>query len=134
MYDGDSFYTLTGIGRIGLVALSVTATALLIWVLISSTRRMTWPIRVIVALLLFFAFVWLSPQLYYTYYMTLFDGLPWQIVVKDPPSANYLFKLLTFRGPANLSAHSLGTMGWVLIAAALITRRVGSAPPKDDPV
>lgn len=123
MYDGDSFYTLTAIGRTGLVILSITLTAALLWLASMLMKRLSLPFRVVVALILFFAFVWLSPQIYYTYYMTLFDGLPWQIVVKDPPSLRRLFGLLTFSGQANLSAHSQGVLGWLLLALALFLRK-----------
>lgn len=118
MYDGDSFYTLTGIGRTGLVILSVTMALALLWLAMKLTRRLILPLRIVVAALLFFAFVWLSPQVYYTYYMTLFDGLPWQVVVKDPPNWRRLFGLMTFDGEANLSAHSQGGLGWLLLGVA----------------
>ena len=78
------------------------------------TKRLVLPLRIAVAALLFFAFVWLSPQVYYTYYMTLFDGLPWQVVVKDPPSWRRLLGLMSFGGQVNLSAHSQGVLGWLL--------------------
>ncbi len=123
MYDGDSFYTLTGLGRIGLVILSVTMTLILLWVAAMLMKRLPLPFRIIVAAVFFFGFVWLSPQIYYTYYMTLFEGLPWQIVVKDPPSLNRLYKLMTFRGHATLSAHSQGILGWLFLAVALLTRK-----------
>jgi len=99
MYDGDSFYTLTWIGRIGLVILSVTMTLAVLWLAMKLMKRVFWPFRVAIAVFFFFLWVWLSPQAYYTYYMTLFEGLPWQVVVKNPPSVNYLSKLLTFTGP-----------------------------------
>jgi len=123
MYEGDSFYTLTWIGRVGLVMLSVAMTLLLLWLAWALMKRMPLPFGILLALVLFFGFVWLSPQIYYTYYMTLFEGLPWQIVVKSPPSANTLFKLLTFRGPANLSAHSQGVLGWLLLVMSLWARK-----------
>ena len=115
MYDGDSFYTLSGLGRIGLVILSVTITFALLWLAMKLTKRLILPLRILVAAVLFFAFVWLSPQVYYTYYMTLFEGLPWQAVVKDPPSWRRLIGLMTFSGQANLSAHSQGVLGWLLL-------------------
>ncbi len=123
MYDGDSFYTLTWIGRTGLVVLSVAMTLTVLWLAMKLMGRLSWPFRVVLALVLLFAWVWLSPQVYYTYYMTLFEGLPWQIVIKDPPSLNRLFKLLTFGGQANLSAHSQGVLGWLLLALAAFVRK-----------
>jgi len=128
MYDGDSFYTLTWIGRIGLVILSVTMTLAVLWLATSLMKRVAWPVRLTIALVLFFAWVWLSPQVYYTYYMTLFEGLPWQIVVKDPPGVGHLLGMLSFTGAANLSAHSQGVLGWLLLVlTALVRRKVASA-------
>lgn len=118
MYEGDSFYTLSAIGQVGLVLLSATLTAILLWFVVM-VRWLRLPLRLGLAALLFFGFVWLSPQVYYTYYMALFEGLPWQVVIKDKPSAQALWKLLTFQGKATLSAHSQGVVGWVLIAIAV---------------
>ena len=74
-----------------------------------------------VATILFFGFVWLSPQVYYTYYMTLFDGLPWQVVVKEPPSWRHLYGLMTFGGQTNLSAHSQGILGWLFLGVSVFS-------------
>jgi len=134
MYEGDSFYTLTGLGQFGLALLSLTLTAVLLWLAAKVMRRLSLVLSVVLALILFYGFVWLSPQIYYTYYMTLFEGLPWQIVVKDPPDMQKILRMLTFRDDATLSAHSQGVLGWLLIATAFITRwRAVKAAEPDDP-
>lgn len=91
------------------------------------------PLGIALGFGLFAGFAWLSPQLYYTYYMTLFTGLPWQIVVKDVPTLQVLRDLLCFQGPSNMSAHSLGLLGWALMITAVVTRvrAVRAAPPDD---
>jgi len=122
MYDGDSFYTLSGFGQTGLVILSVAMTWVLLWTAATIMRRLPLPFCVALACVFFYGFVWLSPQVYYTYYMTLFEGLPWQVVVQDAPSFNRLFKLLTFQGRTTLSAHSQGVLGWLLISVAFVAK------------
>lgn len=119
MYGEDSFHTLSVIGQVGLVLLSMTLTAIFLWFAVVVMRWFPLPLRLCLAALLFFGFVWLSPQVYYTYYMTLFEGLPWQVVIKDQPSAEALWKLLSFQDKATLSAHSQGVLGWALIAIAV---------------
>ncbi len=131
MYEGDSFHTLSVIGQIGLVFLSAALTAIILWFAMVVMRWLPLPLRLFLAVLLFFGFVWLSPQVYYTYYMTLFEGLPWQVVIKDPPSAETLWKLMSFQGQATLSAHSQGLLGWALTAIAVFRARKSSSASDD---
>ena len=69
-------------------------------------------------------FVWLAPQAYYFYYIYLFGTLPWQSVVSWPPQPAELFDLLLFRNRQNLSFHSQGLLGWLLMLAALLAPRL----------
>ncbi len=131
MYGDDSFHTLSIIGQIGLVLLSAALTAIVLWFAMVVMRWLPFPLRVVLAVLLFFGFVWLSPQVYYTYYMTFFEGLPWQVVIKGPPSMETLWKLLSFQGQATLSAHSQGLLGWALLAIAVFRRRKPSSASGD---
>lgn len=123
MYRGDSFHTLSGMGQVGLILLSGVLSLVLLGLAWRLMRGRYWALRFGIALLLFFGFVWLSPQVYYTYYLTLFDGLPWQVVVKDPPGPQALAALLTFQGPGSLSAHSQGALGWLLLVMAAVRNR-----------
>jgi len=123
MYAQDSFHTLSGPGQVGLVVLSVILTSLILWTAWRLMARRNVTTRLVLAVTLFFAFVWLSPQIYYTYYLTLFEGLPWQIVVKRPPDPMTLWHILSFQHGATLSAHSLGLLGWALIVMAPSGRR-----------
>ena len=89
MYNQDSFFTLTTLSQIGLLSLSV----LMFVLLIGSMARFyaDWWVKLVVALSGFFLFVWLSPQIYYTYYLFIFEGLPIQSVVGKPPTTFTIF-------------------------------------------
>ncbi|MEM7191100.1 MAG: hypothetical protein AAF439_15925 [Pseudomonadota bacterium] len=116
MYDQDSFFDLTTWGQIGLFAIS---TALFMAMLLAARAifyRRALPVRVAGALILFWIFVWASPQIYYQYYMVIIDDLPWQWVIKTPGWPTDTISLLFFQGPHNLSAHGKGLLGWSLIA------------------
>jgi hypothetical protein len=115
MYDQDSFFTLGTLGQLGLISLSISMFALCIWAM--SRMRAHWGIKLGVALIGFYFFIWFSPQIYYTYYLFIFDGLPLQIVVGKPPTAMLFFQLMTFTGKHSLSAHGLGALGWGMIIA-----------------
>ncbi|MEL7257221.1 MAG: hypothetical protein AAFN80_05170 [Pseudomonadota bacterium] len=120
MYTEDSFFTLGTGGQIGLALLSVCLFALclaLVFYLGRSWRRLP---RIGLAIALFWAFEWLSPQIYYQYYILVFDGLPWQIVIKSPPSPERIAKLLLFSHDPSLSAHGRGLLAWAMIAIALL--------------
>ncbi len=91
----DSFFTLTPLGQAGLVLLSAVLLAACFWLLAAKTGwllncwRGRWPQLALLAVdialgwLLYLALHQLSPQLYYSYYLTLFEGLPLQWVVDD---------------------------------------------------
>lgn len=119
MYEGDSFLTLGQVGRVGLLMLSGALALGLAWLVRRLGRGRSRALRAGLALSAFWIFLWCSPQIYYVYYMTLFDGLPWQNVVKTPPGLCNVLSLLTFTDTASLSNHGKGLMGWGLIAVAL---------------
>jgi hypothetical protein len=118
MYQSDSFFSLSGGGQAGLAALSL---ALSVLVLLGTARLMRGRglgVRLGIAVVVFALFVWLSPQVYYTYYRMIFDDLPAQWVIGWPPLKT-AFAYASFTGPANLSAHGQGALFWLLIALAL---------------
>lgn len=124
MYQDDSFHTLSQAGQIGLACLSLALTAVLLvlaWRMMG-TRPLS--VRIAIAIILFLGFVWLSPQIYYTYYLFLFDGLPLQIVIHPPPGPRYLADLIFFQDRATLSAHSKGVLGWLLLLIAFMKPRI----------
>ena len=128
MYQDDSFFTLTQFGQVGLVSLSLILTVVVVVVLWRLTADRYgivrhWVVRLLVALVTFYVFEWLSPQIYYLYYIFLLD-VPWQMVIGVPPSPGSVLKLLAFGDNANLSYHARGLLGWLLIGLALIRDRV----------
>lgn len=115
MYREDSFHTLTLEGQAGLLILSMVLGGLLIWAARRTTRRRFLAIRLGGAVLVFWAFLWLSPQIYYLYYMILIDGLPLQNVIKSPPGVTEMASLLTFTDCATLSNRGKGVLGWAMM-------------------
>ena len=125
MYAQDSFFTLTTGGQIGLALSSVNLSGLSVLITRRLAKDRPLLLQPLIGLICFFIFVWLSPQVYYTYYIYLLEGLPWQVVVQHPPGPGHLFNLLTFQDRANLSHHSQGVLGWILIVAACWHNRRG---------
>lgn len=119
MYANDSFHTLTPLGQFGLALLSLGLTAVVLFAAWRFMGQRATAVRLALGVGLFYGFVWLSPQIYYGYYLMLFEGLPWQNVLKPPPGPLSLLVLIAFQGSATLSAHALGLLGWSLIAMAL---------------
>jgi hypothetical protein len=115
MYDQDTFFTLGALGQFGLLSLSV----LMFAVIISAMTRIRahWFIKLAVALVGFYLFGWLSPQIYYAYYLFVFDELPLQNVISRPPTAFSIFQIMTFTSQHTLSAHGLGLLAWGMIIA-----------------
>lgn len=113
---GDSFFTLTLLERIGLVTLSLAMLLSFAAVSCMIFRRFGGIVGVFVVGLLYWAFLWGAPQIYYLYYLAIFDGLPWQWVLGDPPA---LGKLVMFQERATLSAISQGAGFWVVLGVGL---------------
>lgn len=123
MYAEDSFFTLGMGGRIGLLCLTGLLSALclwLVWYLVEGAGRF---VRVLIALAVFWAFLWLSPQIYYLFYVLLNPGLPLQWVVQSPPDPIKLARLLSFTDRITLTEHGQGVLGWAMMALALLRRR-----------
>ena len=123
MYLQDSFFDLSQWGRIGLVCIS-TFLFLSVFVITAKllAKKPVW-FKISGALFIFWLFVWVSPQIYYMYYRTIFEDLPLQWVIWPVESPKVALEYLTFQGPQNLSAHSQGLMGWVLIATPFLPKR-----------
>ena len=119
MYEGDTFFHLAPLARAGLVLLSAALAALTLggtWLLV---RRAHWPTRLLAALGAFVAFEWLSTQVYYLYYLLVFEGLPPQWVITWYPNPVAAAETLLFLGKATLSDHGRALLGWILIAVML---------------
>lgn len=111
------------LGRTGLVCLSIALAAGLLLLVRRVVRHSTPSVRALAAAVLFYLFVWLSPQLYYIYYLMIFDDLPDQWVVGPPPAALEIIRLLFFVAQNDLSHHGQGVLAWVLLVAALWPQR-----------
>ena len=116
MYQGDSFFTLSTGGQIGLAVLSVVLSIAMLLLLRRLVRGRSPIGRIAIAALLFFLFVWLSPQAYYTYYRMIIPGLPLQWVIHWPDVVEP-FALLIFSAGDSLSAHGRGILGWAMLAS-----------------
>lgn len=123
MYDSDSFFTLTLAARIGLVAVSTGFALFSLYVTRVLTINRNAVARLAIWVLLFVGFVWVSPQGYYTYYRLIFDSLPTQWVIGQPPGANELLNLLFFRARPTLSGHSVGILGWGMLVTGFWPQR-----------
>ena len=123
MYQQDSFFDLSFWERVGLVCISATlAVMILLAARVLLRERPVWQ-RIAGALLLFWVFVWASPQVYYAYYRTIIPDLPLQWVIWPPASPVEALRMLVFSGPQNLSAHSQGILGWALLIITFYPRR-----------
>ncbi len=131
IYERDTFFELTLLGRAGLTMLSILLAFVVVYIAFifyKNGPRQSLSIglgsRLITAATLLWLFLWLSPQAYYLYYQTIFDGLPWQIVIMTPPSISDLGDILLFQGRNSLAEHSKAVLGWILILGALIATRM----------
>ena len=123
MYQQDSFFDLSFWERVGLVCISAALAVLILLLARALLRDRPLWLRILGALVLFWIFVWASPQVYYTYYRMIIPDLPLQWVIWPPASPVEALRMLVFSGPQNLSAHSQGLLGWALIAAPFLKRR-----------
>ena len=106
-YPGDSFHTLGMPQAVGLVVLSAAMVAVVLLVAKSAAESFQFYLREPVAslvllpfvLLLFLIWDFLAPQIYYGYYLVIFDGLPLQWVLHPDKILERLIAFLT-PGPA----------------------------------
>jgi hypothetical protein len=131
MYTRDSFFTLSYLGQIGLAILSFMLAVCFLLLATRIARKFSSPVRLLISIAFFVLFVWLTPQVYYTYYYFLIEGLPLQWVVNAPPTPVDLGQLLTFTGPSNLSAHSKGALGWLMLILPQVAPRHSSKSHKN---
>ena len=129
MYDSDSFFTLSDTGQIGLAALSLVLAGAMLFVTYRVTRGRRILLRLALAIVLFAAFEWLSPQVYYTYYRVIIPGLPLQWVIDLVPNPGTVPKLLTFTQSNDLSAHGRGVLGWAMLVVSGFTKGRSEAGP-----
>jgi len=120
MYENDTFYHLSLLDRAGLVFLSVILFSIIAYLSIKLTSNLKLPAKIISALFIFWLFVWVSPQIYYFYYLLIFENLPLQVVIQAPPDPFEIFQIISFTGKPDLSAHSKGIFFWLIMLLMLI--------------
>ena len=120
MYSQDSFFDLSTLGQIGLLGISAALFVLALLAACTGLRKRGYGIRIAGAFVMFWLFVWLSPQVYYTYYWMIFPDLPVQWVVGPPPGPGKALNMLIFQYRATLSAHGQGILGWCLMIAPFV--------------
>ena len=123
MYAEDSFFTLTPLQGAGLLVLTGSLSISMLWCVRRVTKHMKTLGRLLVPICVFVLFVWLSPQIYYAYYLSIFEGLPVQVVIGRFPDFEDTLRYASFTGPANLSAHGQGLLFWMMLVVCLIPRR-----------
>lgn len=115
MYSGDTFFHLTVPGQIGLALLSLVLACATLWCFAKVSSRFGPVVKLLLAIVFLWLFVWLSPQIYYLYYWMIFGYLPMQIVIQNPPGPSELFNIITFTGASSLSQHSKGVLFWLMV-------------------
>lgn len=152
-YNGDSFHALDVPAGLGLALVSLVMAIAVFTLALAKTLALhraatRWNLSAAAArasadlgasLLLFYGFVWFSPQLYYLYYLAVLDGLPWQWVVKSVLDPHDAWNLLRIGPGGSLSEHLQGLLGRMLMllalaapalaAAARLCRLRGGRPP-----
>lgn len=128
MYGGDSFFMLGLLEAAGLVVLSAVLAVLMLALARRICRGRGLAGRLVAAVLLFWAFLWLAPQIYFAYYQLIFDGLPIQFAIGWPPAPETVLRRLTFSGPGTIGAHAQGALGWALLVPAAWPRLFARLP------
>ena len=127
-YAGDSFFTLTPWPRVGLVVLSAALILALFWLsaaksaaLYRAGAKLRVPSLVVLATdlvasaALMAGAVWLSPQIYYTYYRLLLPDLPSQWVLSGWVAVETLGWQVRLSPDASLADHLVGLTFWSLL-------------------
>lgn len=123
MYENDSFLTLSIIERIGLLGVTLVLSIALIWLFWKTIYWVNVWLRPFLALVFLYVFIWLSPQIYYLYYLVIFDFLDLKNVIHPPFNPLILANLLTFTESGKLADHGKGVLGWILIALSFLHLR-----------
>lgn len=120
-YAEDTFFHLAPWARVGLVAAALGMALVLVALLWPAMRRTgsVW-LRILLALLGLWLFLWLSVQGFYAYFRVEIPGLPEQWVIAwPPPGPGRLVEILSFTGKVSIAEHARAALGWGLIAWAV---------------
>ncbi len=121
-YTDDSLWTLGWGGRIGVVAISVIGLVGIFAALALKSRAfgrfspwMAIPLDILAGLLIYLGVLWLSPQVYYTFYQMIFTDLPVQIVIKSPVDPDRLHQILIPVKGGSLADHLASIGFWAVL-------------------
>ncbi len=131
-YPGDSLYTL---GPVEAVALAILTLLLLLcacyvsWHITGAVLRRVQVgkavavigglLNGVAVLVMYWLFLSMVPQLYYTVYLQIFPDLPLQWVVRGLIPLDTFHATLIFREQPSLSVHAAGLLGWVLFVNSI---------------
>ena len=125
MFESDSYFVLPLWAAAGLAIVSAVFAFLTLYSANHVHRRCPkWSTGIAIALhsalalLVFWLFIWLSPQGYYAYYIAIIESLIWHNVIDWPPAPSDLILLVTFTGARTLAEISQGILAWLLIVQA----------------
>ncbi|SEW37727.1 hypothetical protein SAMN04488515_2388 [Cognatiyoonia koreensis] len=134
-YVGDSFWTLSDVGQIGVIAICLsgllTVATVNAWKTLAILRMShhrwrisVWLLDVVLGLGVFAIAYVLSPQVFYSFYQQLFPSLPDQWVIDSAANWTKLLKVTSPRHGASLSDHIAGiAMGGIVLFTAYLHRR-----------
>lgn len=122
VFRDDTFFQLSDLGQIGTAAISVVLCVIMLWLCWRVVRREPLWLRLVLALVLFLLFEWLSPQIYYFWYMVVYPGLSLQWVVGFWPRPPDVLSTLALQRSDTLSGLSRALLGWGMIGLALLAR------------
>ncbi|MEJ6397101.1 hypothetical protein [Yoonia sp. 208BN28-4] len=129
-YADDSFWTLTTAGRAGVIAITVSGLALVLWIaqkLTPTFAKLPFLAAAIlhsVAALAIFAVIYgVSPQVFYSFYQIIFPDLPAQWVISPATALSRLGDAIDLITAPNLSDDIAGLTFWTLIPFAAWCQR-----------
>jgi len=134
-YPGDSFWTLSLIGRCGVILISLSGMALISVLNASKTQallrhsRNRWPVLVwlldcILGVLLFVGIYAISPQVFYGLYQLLIPGLPNQWVIDDAARWREITTVFIPRFGGSMADHLVAiALGGIILFTSYLHRR-----------
>lgn len=130
-YPGDSFWTLPGTGRWGVILISTGGLVAVFMLLAAKSRAFTrWPAviaipaDVITGIAIYGVIHTISPQVFYSFYLLIFPDLPQQIVIRTFFDTDRLFDIAQLSVDGTLSDHLAGVGLWAVLPFTLWQHRL----------
>lgn len=134
-YPGDSFWTLSEVGRIGVIVISISGMVMIACLNAFKTRTilrrsqhrqriLVWLLDSGLGICVFGLFYVLSPQVFYALYQQLIPGLPDQLVIDSAANWKKFADIIIPRMNAPMSDHLAGVaIGGIVLFTAYLHRR-----------